>query len=93
MSQEKPKGNVEDRHMMTRFYRPDLQETLLEYLPREIIHLGKSVVGVNVKGDEGVDVEFADGQIVRVDLLVGADGLRSVSLCPFDEFIRPRVSS
>jgi salicylate hydroxylase len=67
---------VEEKHKMTRFYRPYLQETLLEYLPREIIHLNKRVIDVNIH-NEGVDVEFADNTIIHADLLIVADGLRS----------------
>jgi salicylate hydroxylase len=61
---------------MARFYRPYLQQTLLEYLPREIIHLNKRVIDVNIQ-NEGVDVEFADTTIIHADLLIGADGLHS----------------
>jgi len=62
---------------MTRFFRPYLQEALLEYLPRDIIHLNKRVVDVQIKGDKGVDVEFADATTIHADLLVGADGIHS----------------
>lgn len=61
---------------MTRYYRPYLQETLLEYLPREIIHLKKRVIDVKIQ-NEGVDVEFADTSTIHADLLIGADGIRS----------------
>jgi salicylate hydroxylase len=67
---------VKDKHKMTRFYRPYLQETLLEYLPREIIHLNKRVIDVRIQ-NEGVDIEFGDTTAIHVDLLIGADGLRS----------------
>lgn len=73
---ERHAPTVEEKHKMTRFYRPYLQETLLEYLPREIIHLNKRVIDVNIK-NEGVDVEFADTTIIHADLLIGADGLHS----------------
>lgn len=61
---------------MTRFYRPHLQETILDYLPREVIHLNKRVVDVKVQ-ERGVDVEFEDTTTIHADLLVGADGIRS----------------
>jgi salicylate hydroxylase len=73
---EKHTPDVEEIHKMARFYRPNLQETILEYLPRDIIHLNKKVVDVRIQ-DEGVDVEFADSKIVHADLLIGADGIRS----------------
>jgi salicylate hydroxylase len=73
---EKHTPNVEEIHKMARFYRPNLQETILEYLPRDIIHLNKAVVDVKIQ-NEGVDVEFADTTIIHADLLIGADGIRS----------------
>lgn len=76
MGREPHTEHVEDKHKMTRFYRPDLQETILEYLPRDIIHLNKRVVNVKIQ-DEGVDVEFEDTTTIHADLLVGADGIRS----------------
>ncbi|KAI4728865.1 FAD/NAD(P)-binding domain-containing protein [Aureobasidium sp. EXF-10728] len=76
VGRERHTPQVEEKHRMTRFYRPSLQETILEYLPREIIHLNKRVVDVKIQED-GVDVEFADATTIHADLLVGADGIRS----------------
>jgi salicylate hydroxylase len=73
---EKHTPNVEEKHKMTRFYRPHLQEAILEYLPREIIHLNKRVIDVKIHS-EGVDVGFADTTTIHADLLIGADGIRS----------------
>ena len=67
---------VQERHKMTRFYRPYLQEMILEYLPKEIIHLNKRVIDVKIQ-NEGVDIEFADTTTIHADLLIGADGIRS----------------
>lgn len=64
--------------MMTRFFRPHLQEALLDHVPREIIHLDKRIIDVQADVDKGVDVSFADGTTIHADLLVGADGIRSV---------------
>ncbi|THY75974.1 FAD/NAD(P)-binding domain-containing protein [Aureobasidium pullulans] len=77
VGQEKHTAHVEEKHKMTRFFRPYLQEALLEYLPRDIIHLNKRVVDVQIKGDKGVDGEFADATTIHADLLVGADGIHS----------------
>ena len=77
VGQEKHTAHVEEKHKMTRFFRPYLQEALLEYLPRDIIHLNKRVVDVQIEGDKGVDVEFADATNIHADLLVGADGIDS----------------
>jgi salicylate hydroxylase len=68
--------HVNGKHKMTRFYRPYLQETLLEYLPRGIIHLNKRVIDVKLQ-TQGVDIEFADATTIHADLLIGADGIRS----------------
>ncbi|KAH0379223.1 glycoside hydrolase, partial [Aureobasidium melanogenum] len=76
VGREQHTEHVEEKHKMTRFYRPHLQETILDYLPREIIHLNKRVVDVKIQ-NEGVDVEFEDTTAIHADLLVGADGIRS----------------
>ncbi|KAH0275177.1 monooxygenase, partial [Aureobasidium melanogenum] len=68
--------HVEEKHKMTRFYRPHLQETILDYLPREIIHLNKRVVDVKIQNG-GVGVKFEDATTIHADLVVGADGIRS----------------
>lgn len=67
---------VEEHHKMTRFYRPCLQEAILEHLPRETIHLNKRVIDVKIQ-NEAVDVEFTDATTIHADLLIGADGIRS----------------
>ncbi|KAG9691057.1 monooxygenase, partial [Aureobasidium melanogenum] len=76
VGREQHTEHVEEKHKMTRFYRPHLQETILDYLPREIIHLNKRVVDVKIQ-NQGVDVEFEDTTTIHADLLVGADGIRS----------------
>jgi salicylate hydroxylase len=76
VGREQHTPHVEEKHKMTRFYRPCLQDTLLEYLPRKIIHLNKRVIDVEIQ-NEGVDVQFADATSIHADLLIGADGIRS----------------
>ncbi|KAI5199790.1 FAD/NAD(P)-binding domain-containing protein [Aureobasidium subglaciale] len=76
LGSEQHTPQVEERHQMARYFRPELQEALLSYLPRGIIHLNKRVVDVRIK-DEDVDVEFADTATIHADLLIGADGIRS----------------
>ena len=66
-------------HRTARYYRAHLQEALLEHVPRDIIHLGKNFSSVKTT-DTGVTIKFADGDQVKADILIGADGLRSVSL-------------
>jgi salicylate hydroxylase len=74
---------TEHLHHTARYYRAHLQEALLEHVPREIIHLRKRFVSLE-SDSEGVTVSFEDGTEARADILLGADGLRSVrpGLCP-----------
>jgi salicylate hydroxylase len=76
MGREQHTRHVEEKHKMARFYRPYLQEVLLGYLPREIIHLNKQVIDVKIQ-NEGVSIEFGDSTAIHADLLIGADGIRS----------------
>lgn len=65
-------------HRTARYHRGHLHGALLSHVPQEIVHLGKKVVGVDVLED-GVRVKFEDGTEAEADILIGADGLRSVS--------------
>ncbi len=58
-------------------HRGDLQEALLAALPADAVRLGMSCDGVVPEGD-GVSVHFAGGAGERADMVVGADGIRSV---------------
>jgi 2-polyprenyl-6-methoxyphenol hydroxylase-like FAD-dependent oxidoreductase len=58
-------------------HRADLQRTLLEALPPEEVHTGRACIGVEQTAD-AVVARFADGREERGDLLIGADGIRSV---------------
>lgn len=72
--------NVPDpRHHTTRFHRGHLHSALLEHVPRESIHLNKKVTGA-VATDDGVTLHFEDGTEVHGDLLIGADGIKSVRI-------------
>jgi salicylate hydroxylase len=57
-------------------HRADLLDTLLGPLPPESIRLGCRVVGVEETPDD-VAVELEGGEVLRADLLIGADGLNS----------------
>ena len=57
-------------------HRADLLSSLLAPLPPESVHTGSRVVAFEDTGRD-VRVELANGEEVRGDLLVGADGLRS----------------
>jgi salicylate hydroxylase len=58
-------------------HRADLQEILADAVGRERIHLGKEIMGYSQDGDE-VTIGFADGTQVQADIVVGADGARSL---------------
>lgn len=64
------------RHQTARFHRAHLHQALLQHVPREIIHLGKRLVGVEVVA-ETIVVAFEDGTTALGDLLIGADGINS----------------
>lgn len=70
-------GDVKERsHYTARFFRGHLHAGLVGHVDRESILLGKKVVGVQIEA--GVTVRFEDGSKVKADVVVGADGLRSV---------------
>jgi 2,6-dihydroxypyridine 3-monooxygenase len=53
-----------------------LYAALVDFFEQERYHLGKDLVAFDQEADE-VTARFADGGAERVDLLVGADGIRS----------------
>ena len=57
--------------------RSDLQALLLSELPGETIGLGAEVTGLEMTGGR-VELSLIDGDVISADLVVGADGLRSV---------------
>jgi salicylate hydroxylase len=67
-------------HRTARFHRGHLHGKLLEEVKKRgsKVVLGKKVVGVRLGEQNEVEVEFEDGEVVRTDLLVGADGIKSV---------------
>jgi len=70
---------TEHLHQTARYHRAHLHQALLENLPRNIIRLRKKLVSTKVDPQEGVTLEFEDGTIATADILLGADGLHSVS--------------
>lgn len=66
-------------HQTARYHRGHLHSALAKHVPSEIIHLRKQIVDVEVDPSQGVTLKFQDGSIVTADLLLGADGLHSVS--------------
>lgn len=58
-------------------HRAALQKAMIQALGEDLIHLGAKCVGVRQDG-ESVWAQFEDGREVQGDLLLGADGIRSV---------------
>lgn len=57
-------------------HRGHLVEQLAAAVPADRLEFGRRCVGVRVRG-ERAEVEFADGQRVEADLVIGADGIHS----------------
>lgn len=71
-------------HRTARFHRAHLHQALLKHVPSDIIHLKKHIISVDAgTSQENVTLEFQDGTIVVADVLLGADGLRSVRNCTY----------
>jgi salicylate hydroxylase len=79
----------EPLHYTARFHRGHLQQALLKHVPRDIIHLKKKLVAASVDPREGVTMQFQDGSTATADILVGADGIRSVSLSLISRMTSP----
>ncbi|MFD0226837.1 FAD-dependent oxidoreductase [Streptomyces hirsutus] len=58
-------------------HRGDFIEALLGVLPEGMVHLGHRLEGVRDLGERSV-LTFANGKTVEADLVVGADGIKSV---------------
>lgn len=58
-------------------HRGDFIEALVGVLPEGMVHLGHKLVAVEDKGDRSV-LTFANGTTADADLVVGADGIKSV---------------
>jgi salicylate hydroxylase len=58
-------------------HRADLVDVLRRQLPDHVFHLGARCIEVET-GDHGAHARFADGAVAEADLIVGADGIRSV---------------
>ncbi|MFF5301968.1 FAD-dependent monooxygenase [Streptomyces sp. NPDC013161] len=57
-------------------HRADLLDALRSAVPEHSIHLGKRCGSVEFEGDQAV-LRFEDGETVRPDILIGADGVHS----------------
>ncbi|KAK4139500.1 monooxygenase [Dichotomopilus funicola] len=68
----------EDKYEARRVRRLVLQESLIARVPKGLIEFNKKLVSLEDLEDDGVRAIFADGTDTTVDLVVGADGIRSV---------------
>ncbi|KAH8903563.1 FAD/NAD(P)-binding domain-containing protein [Coniochaeta sp. PMI_546] len=67
-----------DVYEARRVRRLVLQEALAAKVPQGLIEFNKKLVALEDLGVEGVRVLFADGTETTADVVVGADGIRSV---------------
>ena len=58
-------------------HRADLQNMMLERVKGNTLHTGKACVEAG-NTDEGAYAKFVDGDSIEADLIIGADGIRSV---------------
>ncbi|MEU9094135.1 FAD-dependent monooxygenase [Streptomyces sp. NPDC048428] len=67
-------GEQTDTHLI---HRGDFIDALLSVLPEGMVHLGHKLESVQDNGD-GAVLTFANGASVEADLVIGADGIKSV---------------
>jgi salicylate hydroxylase len=59
------------------FHRADLLDALAKGLDRSMVHLGHRLTGIEERGDT-TSLTFANGVKAEADLVIAADGIRSV---------------
>lgn len=79
MLYEYPPYLGEWRYHDTRVRRTVLQDALKSAVPPHIIQLKKRLVAVVQRLEGGAELHFEDGTFAYADLVIGADGIRSVS--------------
>lgn len=71
--------DVNPKHVSCRLRRALLQNALLKEVDQPRIQLSKRLVSLEKLPSGKVEIKFGDGFTDQVDLVVGADGIRSVS--------------
>lgn len=76
---DNPQDFIKDKfgYSAIAIHRAALQKLLLDKIPKEKIHLGKSFVSFNNLKKDTVKVAFSDGAEIETDYLIGADGIHS----------------
>jgi salicylate hydroxylase len=77
---KEPWPGIDDFEVATKthlIHRGDFIDALLSVLPDGMVRLGHKLETIDDLGDRSV-LTFADGESVAADLVVGADGIRSV---------------
>lgn len=69
----------EARYHDTRVRRSVLQDALKSRVPSNVIQLQKRLVDIISEAEGGATALFEDGTSAHADLIIGADGIRSVS--------------
>lgn len=78
LRQPYPESANSDTRGAIRARRTRLQSGLLAKVPEGVILYGKKLISAEDTGKAGVRLKFEDGSSTTADLLVGADGIRSV---------------
>ncbi|KAL7622391.1 hypothetical protein AAE478_007895 [Parahypoxylon ruwenzoriense] len=80
VDEQRPRADTPPHRHPCRAYRAKLQQALLKEADQSRIRVGKRLVRILRPGDGGgrLGLVFEDGPADEVDILVGADGIRSV---------------
>ena len=72
-------GNVAEQQYgapQVTIHRADVLSALTDALPADLIQFGRRLKGLS-DGAQGVELQFEDGGVERVDVAIGADGIHS----------------
>ncbi|XXH02598.1 hypothetical protein Hte_008977 [Hypoxylon texense] len=90
LSTDSHAGEVEYRHLTSRFYRAHLHDALAQHVDPSRIHLSKSFESVTTDAaTQQLLITFTDKTTATADIIVGADGIHS----PVRTFFVPTSST